>query len=349
MNIGKDGKSAGMGDKMKGKNIEYEINFSGKEPEFSMKIGFDALDDVLLSIAHRQLSNRGSGIIRHLGNPNGTRIFNGKVIDGIYEENKKDARIFHDSYEEHVERLKLKERGKDFVMISNGNLGNNYWNLSWQNDEQPHLYCLRDEHFLEEHKRYSCFIVPKNKKPHIGITRFFGDEDIYDDLNRDITDQVDWANYGPQIVRNNNIVPIEEIIEQFYDIHHIFDFKDFGKTDEEKRRAENDKKVMNEIYRDYPNVFKEKLMNKLKTLPRAKYYHSTLGVDENGIVLYHHKDTIEEIAKRLVDKGVKDSIVLDQGGSVGVYASWIYPKGGFLSSCSYFRPERISTIAFVLK
>ena len=82
---------------------------------------------------------------------------------------------------------------------------------------------------------------------------------------------------------------------------------------------------------------------------RSRYYHSTLGISEEGVVLYHYYDKIEEIAKRLVDKGVKDSIILDQGGSVGAYASWVHPNGGYISSSSYFRPNRISTIAFVLK
>jgi len=336
---------------MKEKKIKYEINLKGEEPEFYMKIGFESLDECLLSIAHRRLSNRGSGLIRHKGNPNGTREISGVRLEGVYDykENKRDARLYHDTYLEHIERLGLDklEKEKDFVIISNGNLGNNFWHVAWEHDKDKRLYCLADEPFSEKRafieRKYSCFIVPKNGEPCIGNVRFNENGDLLDEEGKNL-EEIKWLNYGQQIIRDNNVVSIEEIIDQFYDIMHVFDLKDWGET------KERDIEIMKGIYRSYPKKFREKMLRELGNgRKRSRYYHSTLGVDDKGIVLYHYYDKIEEIAKRLVDKGVKDSIILDQGGSVGVYASWLYDGGGYLSNSSYFRPNRISTIAFVLK
>jgi len=68
------------------------------------------------------------------------------------------------------------------------------------------------------------------------------------------------------------------------------------------------------------------------------------------ITIYHSIDVVENIAKKLVDKGIKDAIILDNGGSVGLYASWLNNNaGGWLNTCSYFRFERISYIGLILK
>jgi len=342
---------------MKNKNIEYSVNLIGEEPEFLMKIGFDAIEDILLSISHRQLSNRGSGSIWDKKTKSWARIINGKKLSNAYETNREDTRIYHNIYEEHIGVLKLREKGLEFVIISNGNLGNNCWHAAWQYDEKKKLYCLKKEPFWE--RSYSCFIVPrdKTKKPFIGKVRFNEAEDLLDETRKNISEEVNWCNYGQQIVRTRegktDAVPIEEIIEEFCDVRHVFELKDWVKdksNQEEKAKVEKNLEIIGELYEGYYTQFKEKMLQKLKEeFPRAKYYHSTLGLDDKGIVLYHYYDKIEEIAKRLVDKGVKDSIILDQGGSVGTYASWAYPNGGYLSTSSYFRPNRISVIGFVLK
>ncbi|OGJ21820.1 hypothetical protein A3K73_01410 [Candidatus Pacearchaeota archaeon RBG_13_36_9] len=334
------------------KDIEYSVNLKGKEPEFLMRIGFDSLDGCLLSIAHRQLSNRGSGLKWDSKTRSWMRIVNGIELPNAYvEENKEDTRIYHESYEKHIKLLRLDklERGQEFVIVGNGNLGNNPWHVAWQYDKKKKLYCLKDEPFLEN--VYSCFVVPKQGNPKIMQVGFDRGEELLDENNNQISEEVNWCTYGQQIVRESERVSIEEIIDQFADARHIFDLKDWSdKTEEGNSRMERDLAIMNDIYENYPEKFGEKMLGKLREgFPRAEYYHSTLGIDENGIVFYHSKGKIEEIAKKLIDKGVKDSIILDQGGSVGVYASWVYPNGGYLSASSYFRPNRISIIAFTLK
>ncbi len=344
------------------KNVEYSIDLSGKEPEFYMGIGFENLEKCLLSIAHRQLSNRGSGLIRHTGNPIGIREINGIQLKGVYLEDRDNARLYHDTYLEHIhfQGLDRLDEGRDFIMISNGNLGNNFWHVAWQGRfrVEDRMYFLKGEPIDQElffRRTYSAFLVPKKGKPKIGnvnlvLNRDWSEpcvpecfQDVLDEQGNDLTEEVDWLTSGQQIVRDRGVVPIEEIIEQFYDIKHVFDLRDWGPS------KEQDIRIMNKIHGGYPDSFKANMLAELRSgRKRAGYYHSTLGVDEQGIVLYHSFGEIEEIAKRLVDKGVKDSIILDQGGSVGAYASWIHPNGGYISSSSYFRPNRISTIAFVL-
>ncbi len=337
------------------REVHYWSDLSGSEPEFYMHLDYGGVTEMLLSIAHRRLSNRGSGMIRHLGDGEWTRIVNGREIKSAYEENKKDARIFHDSYDEHIKVLRLRERGNEFVVISNGNLGNNLWHVAWQHDKtekgDKRLYCLGDEPFTDADRNYSCFVVPrdKTKRPDIRKVRFNELEDILDENGKDICEEVDWGTFGQLIVENGNVVLIEKTLEQFYDVRHIFDLRDwYKKRDKEgRKRMKSDMKIIKELYKGYPDKFKDKMLEKLREdFPRGRHYQATLGLDEKGVVIYHYKGTIEEVGERLVDKGVKNAIVLDQGGSVGVYASWL---DGFLTRSSYFRPERISAIGFVLK
>lgn len=327
------------------KNIRVEIDLSGEEPEFYMRIGFEAIKDIRLSIAHRRLSNRGSGLIRHTGNPTGVRIINGIVLTGVYADDKENARLYHDSVEEHLKKLGLRdENGKNreqFVLITNGNLGNNYWHVAWQKDERDKLYHLADELLFE--RTYSCFVVPLEGNPRIQRLKF-QDPLILTEDGKDISGEINWCNYGQQIVRDGSVVPIEDIVDQFYDIRHIFDWRDWGP------RAEEDVKKLNEIFEGYPQGFREKVLNELvKGTPRAKYDHHILGLSDDALVISHQKGLVEELAKNLVDKGVKDAVVLDQGGSSAVYASWPYPNGGYLMQTSRYRPERISTIGIILQ
>lgn len=321
------------------KGAKIDIHRSGDEPEFFMEIDRHSLDNILLSIAHRRLSNRGSGLVRNTGNPSGVRTVQGITFTGVYGADKADARIYHDSYVEHAESLGLIDKfgkpAKDFVIIGNGNLGNNPWNVAWQNDK---IYCLKDEPL--DSRFYSCFVRHKNGDVGIENLKFY-DWKIFC-RDEDISESVAWANYGQGIVRNGKTVPIEEIVDQFYDIRHIFDWLDYGPNKEANLAK------LNDFYGS--GNFKEKALLELrKGTPRSQFAHSVLGIKDGNIVVAHYYGTIEKIAERLASKGVRDAIILDNGGSVGAYASWLYPNGGFLNTSSYFRDDRISTIAFVFK
>jgi hypothetical protein len=330
-----------MKNNMKSKNINYSVDLNHPEPEFFMEIPFESLDECLLSISSRQLSNRGSGLVRHTGNPNGARTVNGIRLDGVYGQNKRDARIYHATYDEHIEMLKLNEKlnedkkPKDFVLLGNGNLGNNFWHVAWQNDQDKKLYCLEGEPFSK--REYSCFIVPAEEKPLIERLGF--DEEENPEFFG-LKNGIKWCISGQQILYDNEPVPIKHIAKEFYDARHIFALKDWGPKKEEGTR------ILNDIFKGYPDEFEKNMQARLNSEPRAEYYHSVLGIKGESIVLYQSYGAIEDIASRLAKKRVTDAIVLDQGGSVGTYASWL---NGYLNKSSYFRPERISTIAFTLK
>ncbi len=330
------------------KNIQYETDLLGKEPDFFMTIGFNEVKDIKLSIAHRRLSNRGSGLIRHTGNPTGVRTINGITLTGVYTTNKKDARLYHNTVEEHMEGLRLRDKNgrnlEQFVLVTNGNLGNNYWHVAWQREEKNRLYYLADEPFSE--RIYSCFVIPIKGNPRIQKVKFSedGSRVLRAEDGKDMLDEIKWCNYGQQLVRDGKVVPIEEFADQFYDIRHIFDWRDWGPT------AEEDVAKLKAIFEGYPKAFRKKVLDELaKGTTRAKYDHHILGITDDALVIAHKKGLVEDIAQNLVDKGVKDAVVLDQGGSSAVYASWPYPNGGYLMNTDHYRSERISTIGIVLK
>jgi hypothetical protein len=291
---------------MKNRNLLYNLDYQGKENTFFMQIGFNEIEKILLSISYRKFSNKESGVIRIPDCPEGYRKIRDLELRGAFSENKEDARLYHRDINWHINHLKIDNK-KDFFLVSNGNLGNNFWNLSWESDKNPRLYCLDGEDFVK--RVYSCFVVPKNGRPKIENVRFNELEDIIDKNGENICDEVEWCCYGQRIIRDNNVVPIEKIIEEFCDVRHIFDLDD---------RKEDDKRVLGEFYVDYPNKYKEKMLKELKIgRKRGEHYHSVLGIMDENLIIYHSKDIVENIAKKLVDRGIDNAIILDNGGSVG--------------------------------
>lgn len=330
---------------MKNKKIEIDCNYFGCEPEFMMKIGLSDIKDVQLSIGHRQLSNRGSGVVRHTGYPKGIREIFGIELVGAFHENKVDARIFNKSIEYHIEQLKYNEQNivdgkeveKDYFIITNGNLGNNFWNIAWEGDKSQKLYCLEDEPYLK--RNYSCFFVDNKLRLGIDDFRFDFGESLLD-MSGKIVEDMRFVNYGQRIVKDGVVVPIEDIIEEFYDIKHVFALKDYGS------RAENDISEMKKIFYDYPACFKKNMIERLGSIERSKYFHNVLGLDDDNLFVFQGYGVIEDLASILIDEGVNDAIILDNGGSCGIYASWMFPNGGWINNGSYFRPERLSVIGF---
>lgn len=329
---------------MKNKNLRIELDYNKKEPEFFMHISHESIAEVLLSIAHRRLSHQGSGVIANGGeNPIGTRVVQGISFGAYSGADKENGRVYHNSYDEHIEALGLRNKGSDFIVISNGNLGNNPWNIAWQYDQQPNLYCLSSEKEPFAERVYSCFVVPKQGPSKIKDVTFDTSGAIKDADGIDLDFEVDWCSSGQQIVKDNQVVPIESMIEQFSDPRHVFELKDYGKT------KEKDIAIMHQLLAGYPRGYREKMLEQLENgLTRGTHYHNLIGTTQQGIAIFESSGILEEVAQRAIGKGITDAIVLDNGGSIGVYTSWLYQNGGFINHGSYFRPQRISTIALVL-
>jgi hypothetical protein len=158
----------------------------------------------------------------------------------------------------------------------------------------------------------------------------------------DLSDAVEWATFGQQVLRRGSIAPLEQIAEQFYDVRHILAF--------EPHRAEGEQ-VRREIYEGYPRAFAGNVRRAWRRgVPRARYFHNAIGLSSTTVVIVQREGTIEEIGDALRDAGAEDGLILDNGGSVVCWVWWanLY-AGGIVSPTVDYRPEGTSMIAFELK
>jgi hypothetical protein len=161
--------------------------------------------------------------------------------------------------------------------------------------------------------------------------------------NRDVTKEVAWCVYGNCVLRGGEVVSIEDIIDQFYDIRHVLAFD---------RERPSGQQIEAEIYEGYPERFRENALRALreKGVPRNRFLHNCLGLSEDSVFILQREGTVEEVAHYLREAGTKDGIILDNGGSVACWAWWVNASGGgFLFAAPDYRPPASAVIAFVLK
>jgi hypothetical protein len=168
-----------------------------------------------------------------------------------------------------------------------------------------------------------------------------------------------WCTFGQQVLRKGKIVPIEEIVDQFYDIRHVFWFPihPIG-----ERRCSPAEEELARIYENYPSAFREKALGELRAgRPRSRYLHNAVGIAPDKVIILQRHGTVEEIGHWLREKGAEDGLILDNGGSVFTWAWWAYRDvirvgdkrlvrtGNVVFSAPDWRPETVSLIAFVLR
>ena len=338
-----------------------------KEPEFYAEIPFDKIEDMKLSISDRDLINNSSGLIRDTTNPVGYRKDTAR-LDDVYGKDKEKARTHHRTYLEHAQMMGLVQ---PFLVIGNGNLGNNLGHVAWQEDLENKLFSLSAEPL--ESRFYGALIVNKTNTPSIQKCMFKGSK-IYtpkgekyylvdgqnwipkenkrldwahapNEPEGNLIKDLKWATTGQMIVESNQPVKLMEIADQFYDIRHIFNWIDYGEHKEEN---------IEKLRAFYAEADKEGWKNTVQkfmkaSAERSRFLHSIVGIRENSLVVAHQYGTIEEIAQKLVNYGLEDGIILDQGGSCGCYAQGLFPKDGFVNTSSYFRDNRISAIGIGVK
>src|SRR5207237_5097199 len=124
---------------------------------------------------------------------------------------------------------------------------------------------------------HSCLAVWRNGALSIEDLRFdFAAQKIYGAQDgRDLSDEIEWATFGQRVLRAGTLAPIEEIIEQFYDIRHVLAFdhdKDHGL------------RVRDCSYRDYPSKFRENAITAWRDsgVPRARYFHNAIGFSRDA-------------------------------------------------------------------
>ena len=351
-----------------------------RQANFYMKMPFSHLEEAKISISNRTLINECSGRRRNLGKVGGLRIIDDKIIT-----KSEEIYVFHWEYEPHFKELGVVDDSgmpiKLAVVNGNRDLGNNDWHIAWQHNppedkyvlgkngkitgpiKQDRLVRLKDEPYTQ--RSYNCLIVPRKGAPYINDVKFDQNQDVIDPkTGENISEQLNWLTYGKPMVRDGKVVDITkpEIIEQFGgDIRHILKLSDKEATIFEgkiknlapfsdRKSSIREIEILNFLYDNYPQGFAQKALDALKDVPRAEYYFNVVGTTEDFLIICHRQGTLEDVGQYLIYKhGIKEAIILDEGGSVACWGSWYGPRGGFINLSYYFRPFSTSCIAFILK
>lgn len=143
---------------------------------------------------------------------------------------------------------------------------------------------------------------------------------------RKLADEIKWCTFGQQVLRVGRLVSIEEIIDQFYDICHVFWFPIHPVGKDPCPHSEQE---LQELYEHYPQEqelkklgsralrkFRDRLLEELaKGRPRSRYLHNAVGIGDTDVIILQRHGTIEEIGKWLKEEGARDGIILDNGGA----------------------------------
>jgi len=287
--------------------------------------------EVLLHIAHRGRLMELPGLTRHRSPTQQER-----------EENRK-CKI---PLEEHLKQLVLMdEKGRPIrpaIAIGNRNLGNNHGFVAWQCEDKPRLFHVQGDPL--SYPSYSCLVAANDGGLAIEHLRFDATSNSVFRANNDedLTDRIAWATFGQCVLRAGKPVSIADIIDQFYDVRHVLAF--------DTSRPEG-RRIADDIFANYPQEFRHRALQAWTELgvPRNRYLHNCVGLSPDNVIILQREGTPEEVGHWLCEAGAEDGIVLDNGGSVGCWAWWVYPNGGFIFTAPDYRPPASSIIAFVLR
>jgi hypothetical protein len=365
-------------------NIEVERFFPNNGTEFTyfLKIPFEDIDELKISIANKSMVNLGSGLIRHLEDeegkvkyPNGVRLVDGKLIT-----DSSAKRIFHWDYDKHMQKLGIKNKNGDVLVPAymNGwrDLGQNPWHIFWESNPAAEEYisgnnisngkkkdCLvrlsDDEkygitrnHDINSGRIYSCFVMPNKGEPHIRRLRINEQHELYTpDLEEKLNDSINWCASGKALLRDGNPIDIYDIVEQYYDVAHIFPVSNKAPEDIDGRTDRIRKgELVQMLYKNYPSQFKNNCIKALKEgLGTGEYYFDIVGVNDDNLMTLHMYGNLKEVASYAKNKGMRDAIIVDEGGSIASWAWYHGPNGGFENCSSYLRTQAIGMFGIKLK
>jgi hypothetical protein len=312
--------------------MRLEINrLEGLRNDLSLRLERAEIDTALLNLANRQRLMTLPGMPRH-------REATSEETHSVAE-----CKIPIEQHLRHLGVLDADGKPKcRAVAISNRNLGTNHGNIAWQRTATPPIFRVAEDPCA--YAAYSCLTAWRDGTLSIEDLRFdFTAQSVHATEGRDLSDEIEWATFGQRILRTGLLTPIEDIIEQFYDLRHVLAFdhhKDHGV------------RVRNDGYRDYPARFRENALSAWRDcgVPRARYFHNAIGFSRDALFVVQREGTVEEVGAALRDAGADDGIILDNGGSVVCWAWWLNQyRGGIVSPTIDYRPPGTSAIAFVLK
>jgi hypothetical protein len=313
--------------------MRLEINrLEGLRNDLSLRLERAEIDAALLNVANRARLMALPGMPRHReATPDETRdVAECKIV-----------------VEEHLRQLNILDAaGKPkcrAIAIGNRNLGTNHGNIAWQRTATPPIFRVAEDPC--SYATHSCLTAWRNGTLSIEDLRFdFAAQRVHAAADgRDLSDEIDWATFGQRVLRDGTLTPIEETIEQFYDIRHVLAFD---------HHKEHGVRVRDCSYRDYPAKFRENALTAWRDsgVPRARYFHNAIGFSRDALFVVQREGTVEEVGAALRAAGADDGIILDNGGSVVCWAWWLNQyRGGIVSPTVDYRPPGTSAIAFVLK
>lgn len=335
--------------------------------DLCLTIPKEELEDCLLSFPYWEKLVGSYGYIRHpMGEiPEEVGLPASHDPEEGWKPGAKGLRKYKLPPEEHL-RLAglLDEHGspkKRLILIGNRNLGNNPGFVAWHRDKQPSFFHLKGDSVRED--PYSCLVWYEEGVLSIEPILFKREGDAFlphrASDGEPLKDKIVWCTFGQQVLRGGKLVPIKEIIDQFYDIRHVLWFPTHVTETGTCPEAERD---LAPIYKDYPNGFKDKALAELRAgRPRSRYLHNAVGIGERKIIILQRHGTVEEIGHWLREAGAEGGLILDNGGSVFTWAWWavrdeikvgdkkLLRTGNVIFSAPDWRPPTISLIAFVLQ
>jgi len=364
--------------------IEVERFFPKGDMEFTyfLKIPFSNIASMNISVANRKMINLGSGLTRHLedeeGNikyPNGVRLVDGKLIT-----DSSAKRIFHWDYEKHMKALGIKDDDGHAIIPAylNGwrDLGQNPWHILWESNPgledyldgeklsngkrnmQRLVRILDDEKYgitrnqdLSTGRVYTALVIPKRGRPNITEIRVDEQQELYDkNLEKRLSDDVEWCASGKALVQNGEMRDLYDIVEQYYDVAHVFPVSNKapesidGRTDR-IRKGE----LVQRLYKDYPDKFKQNCIAALdEGLGTGEYYFDIVGVNDDSLMILQMYGKLEDVANCAIQKGMKDAMIIDEGGSVATWAWYHGPNGGYENCSSYLREQAVALLGIKL-
>lgn len=245
--------------------------------------------------------------------------------------------------DEHVRRLHEQIAGRSYITITDHNLYFNDFCLMFKNGVIYHKTGeFTPEGLPANNRTYTCLVAWKEpqEEKHFTIERLTfkkalkkGDSDkVYltaegGGIGKEITGKISCAIYGQQVIKDNQLVDIASLAEEFDDLRHLFsEFMDADGTIEHegKRYTKNDlrrdRRKLAELIREGVGM-------------RARYTYQFLGVKDDGLVICaiggdHFKVladgtigvgmTIEEASGVLINNGVEDAVLISQGNCVNL-------------------------------
>jgi hypothetical protein len=313
--------------------MRLEINrLEGLRNDLLLRLERAEIAAALLNVANRSRLMKLPGIPRHR--------------DASPEESQgmADCKIH---VEEHLRQIGVTDAADTplcrAVAISNRNLGTNHGHLAWQRAASPHIFRIAGDPC--NYPAYSCITAWRDGTLSFEDLRFdfTGQRVLSSADGRDLSNAIEWATYGQRVLSAGAVTPIEEILDQFYDVRHALAFD---------HHREEGAKVRNDVYNGYPLKYRENVFRAWRDsgVPRARYFHNAIGLSRDAVFIVQREGTVEEIGTALREAGADDGIILDNGGSVVCWAWWINQySGGVISPTVDYRPPGTSVIAFVLK